>query len=90
MARCASLTVDAVRALRGVLAMDGPGVRAARRATFSPARGRPFADVAALADYHDLLLFVLAHPASREEVVRARSELVRVARAARAIRRKPR
>ena len=85
MARGASLTVDAVRALRGVLATHGPGVRAARRAAFSAARGRPFADVAALADYHDLLLFVLAHPASREEFVRARSELVRVARAARAI-----
>ncbi|HET9338209.1 MAG TPA: hypothetical protein VFQ55_04360, partial [Casimicrobiaceae bacterium] len=49
------------------------------------ARGRPFADVAALVDWHDLMLFVLAHPASRGEVVRANLELARVARAARAI-----
>lgn len=85
MPRRAPLTVDAVRALRGTLSSFGPGTLGARRAALARARGRAFADVAALADYHDLMLFVLAHPASRDEVRRAEAALRRSARAARAI-----
>ena len=81
----APLTVEAVSTLRAVLATFGRGTRSTRRAALAGVRGRAFADAAALVDYHDLLLFVLAHPASRDEARRADAELRRVARAARAI-----
>ena len=79
------LDVAAVARLRSALSAFGREARAARRAALDQARGRAFADAAALVDYHDLMLFVLAHPATRAEHARADVELRRVARAARAI-----
>ena len=81
----APLTVDAVARLRETLSAFGPDALAPRRLAFADARARGFADAKALVDYHDLMLFVLAHPASRVEHARAGRELSRVARAARAI-----
>jgi hypothetical protein len=81
----APLDAAAVARLRATLSAFGPGTRAARRAALADARSRPLADAKALVDYHDLMLFVLAYPASRDEHARAHAELARVARLARAI-----
>lgn len=79
------LDVAAVRALRAALSRFGRGAQAGRRAAFERASGAAFADVAALVEWHDLMLFVLAHPASARECAQARTELARAADAARAI-----
>jgi hypothetical protein len=81
----APLTVADVRALRATLASFGRDARAVRRAGLDDAARRPFADPAALAEYHDLMLFVVAHPASRVEHAHAGRQLIRVAAAARVI-----
>jgi hypothetical protein len=78
----APLTVADVRALRATLTAFGREARAARRAGLDDAARRAFADPAALADYHDLMLFAVAHPASRAEHAHAGRELTRVAAAA--------
>ena len=84
MAR-APLPADTVRELRAVLSRFGPEADAARRDAWARAAGAPFADAAALVAWHDLMLFVLAHPATHREHARARRELERVARASRAV-----
>ncbi len=79
------LSVDAVRELRAALSAFGEGTLARRRDAFAHAAGAGFADAQALVDYHDLMLFVLAHPATMRERALARDELRRVADAARTI-----
>lgn len=79
------LTVEAVRELRTALSSFGGAASAGRRDALDRAIGAGFADAQALADYHDLLLFVLAHPATRGEFAKAGAELGRVADASRAI-----
>lgn len=87
MPRGARVSLDgpAVARLRATLSTFGREARRARRIALDAARGSPFADGRALVDYHDLMLFVLAHPASRAEHARAERELRRVARAARVV-----
>jgi hypothetical protein len=79
------LSVDAVRELRAALSGFGPGTNARRREALARAAGTGFADAHALADWHDLMLFVRAHPASRGEFAKAGDELRRVANASREI-----
>jgi hypothetical protein len=81
----APLTSGDVLELRTTLAQFGRGVAAARRAALSGARRRGFADASALLDYHDLMLFLRAHPATRDEYAVAARELERVAAALREI-----
>ena len=81
----AALDAADVRALRATLSAFGRDARASRRDGLADAVRRGFADPAALADYHDLMLYVLAHPASRTEHAHAGRELRRVAAAARTI-----
>lgn len=76
------LTVDAVRDLRSALSRFGPDHAAGRAAALERGRGRTAADVAALVEWHDLMLFVVAHPASLAELRVARAELAAVGRAA--------
>ena len=79
------LTVDVVRALRLDLSRFGPGTGRTRRAAQARGSGAPFADAQALLDWHDLMLFVLAHPAARGDIAYGERELARTADAARAI-----
>ena len=81
----APLTSGDVLELRSTLAQFGRGVVTARRAALSGARRRGFADAGALLDYHDLMLFLRAHPATRSEYAVAARELERVAAALREI-----
>jgi len=81
----APLTCGDVLALRTALSQFGPGLATKRRAALSGARRRGFADVRALLDYHDLMLFLRAHPATRDEHATAARELERVAAALREI-----
>jgi len=77
------LDAAAVHELRSTLSRFGPGLAGERRAALALARRRGFADAHALLDYHDLMLFVLAHPATRDEHAAAGRELERVAGALR-------
>ncbi|MEO8484763.1 MAG: hypothetical protein ABI585_00355 [Betaproteobacteria bacterium] len=79
------ITAAAIGGLRVALSRFGRGTRGARARALRTARQRAFQDVHALVAYHDLLLFVLAHPGSRAEHARAEAELARVARHARAV-----
>ncbi|MBP8140213.1 MAG: hypothetical protein KAX82_05525, partial [Burkholderiales bacterium] len=81
----APLTSGAVLELRTALSQFGRGVVAPRRAALSRARRRGFADASALLDYHDLMLFLRAHPATLDEYAVAARELERVAAALREI-----
>ena len=74
-----------MRALRATLVNFGSVELAKRRAALDDAARRGFADPAALVEYHDAMLFVLAHPGSRDEHAHAGRELGRVADAARRI-----
>ena len=79
------LTSGAVLELRATLSQFGRGVVAPRRAALARARRCRFADASALLDYHDLMLFLRAHPATRDEYAIAARELERVAAALRGI-----
>ena len=81
----APLTSTDVLELRTALSRFGRGTASARRAALSGARRRGFADARALLDYHDLMLFLRAHPATRDEYDTAARELERVAAALREI-----
>ncbi|GMU70746.1 MAG: hypothetical protein HS109_05630 [Burkholderiales bacterium] len=81
----APLSSDTVRELRAALSRFGPPHDAARRSAWARGARAPFADAHALVAWHDLMLFVLAHPANLAEHARAQRELERVARAARTI-----
>ncbi|CAG0992688.1 hypothetical protein BURK1_02356 [Burkholderiales bacterium] len=81
----APLRAEAVRALRATLSRFGRGTLMLRRAALDDASRRGFADARALLDYHDLMLFVRAHPATPREYARAGGELARVAGALRAV-----
>ncbi len=84
------LTAAAVLELRSALSRYGPGLAPSRRAALATARRRGFADARALLDYHDLMLFVRAHPANRSEYETSGRELERVAGALREASRRPR
>ncbi len=81
----APLSSGDVRDLRTTLSHFGRGVVATRRAALARARRRGFADASALLDYHDLMLFLRAHPATHDEYAVAAHELERVAAALREI-----
>jgi len=81
--RVAPLDAPVVREARRTLARYDRAGRADRARVFGTCAGAPFADVQALLEWHDLMLFVVAHPASRGEHLRAERELARVATVAR-------
>ena len=81
----APLTSDAVLELRATLSRFGRGVATPRRAALSRARRCGFVDARALLDYHDLMLFLRSHPATRDEYRIAARELGRVADALREV-----
>jgi hypothetical protein len=70
------LRTEEVLALRRqVVRVHGP----ARAALLDEALGRPIRSPKALREWHDLLLFLLAHPADRTEFDRVGAELERIA-----------
>ncbi|MFO1281744.1 MAG: hypothetical protein U1F51_04630 [Burkholderiales bacterium] len=81
----AAITADEVRARRAALTRFGPGSADSRTLALADVDDRGFADVAALVEWHDLMLFVVAHPAAPAEVVAAERGLDAAARAARDI-----
>lgn len=81
----APLTSGAVLELRATLSQFGRGVAAERRTALARARRCGFVDARAILDYHDLMLFLRSHPATRDEYRVAARELERVADALRAI-----
>lgn len=79
------LTTDAIRESRAVLSRFGTDALDARRSALAQGSGAAFADPRALVEWHDLMLFVRAHPAAASEFALAARELRRVATLLRAI-----
>lgn len=71
-----------VEALRVVAARFGPGTHAAKKTALAVCAACALDNTKALVAYHDVLLFLVAYPSSRELSSLVDAELARVARAA--------
>lgn len=77
-----AVRTNEVEALRAIATRFGPGTDVAKKTALVSCAARTLEDTRALVAYHDMLLFLVAYPSSRELSSLVDAELARVARAA--------